>query len=162
MRLTPQDTRRAPLPSFYCSDPTLSHSQPNPFGFPRSAVQPPAHPPPRFHGKIPLDKTQASSLVERPATWELGLRVSQRSILLAPGPEPFPTDPPASGHREVREPCPYPCSSEFKAWPARRLSRQRTMGKFCCVFDFSGFPASPAPRTCQDSPWLAEAKPWIS
>lgn len=39
--LTPQDTARAPFPAFYCSDPTLCHSQPNPSEFPTASVQSP-------------------------------------------------------------------------------------------------------------------------
>lgn len=77
-----QDTARAPFPSFYCCNPTLCHSQPSPSGFPRTEV----HPPPRFHGKIWLNKAQVSSRVGRLDTWKLRLQAFPGTLSARPWP----------------------------------------------------------------------------
>lgn len=146
VHLTPQDTPRAPLPSFYCCDPTLCHSQPNPVRFPKTSVQSPARPPPRFYGKIQLNKAQASSRQDTQGLGDSGSRLSQRSRLPVPGPERFPTDPALSDQCEVWELylCQY--KSELRSWLGNSLIHQRTPSKFCFVFNFFGFAALPVPK----------------
>lgn len=76
-----------------------------------------------------------------------GSGLSQRSCLPAPGLEHFPTDASVSGHREGQERCLCQYNSEFKAWLAHRLTRHRTVGKFCFVIDFFGFTAPKLSKT---------------
>ncbi|XP_013374519.1 PREDICTED: translation initiation factor IF-2-like [Chinchilla lanigera] len=55
-----------PLPG--AQDPTLCPSQPSPFGFPRTAVQPAAHPPPSSMGRFGSARPKPTA-----AAWKRGL-----------------------------------------------------------------------------------------
>nr|KAF6309056.1 hypothetical protein mPipKuh1_009168 [Pipistrellus kuhlii] len=107
----------APLPSFYCSGPTLCPAQPSPSGLPRAADRPPPSSMGRFSPARPTPAAGPAPGFPR----EAGCR---------PGLGRFPTD--QLRVASVRPgACPGRCTSEFRSWLGLRPTHRPAPSESC-------------------------------